>query len=43
MGWRGAERVERRREWLVKWLRGYAGPGKKDDHLLIMIICKDWF
>ena len=24
MGWRGAEKVERRGEWLKKWLRGYA-------------------
>jgi hypothetical protein len=24
MGWREAERSERRGEWLEKWLRGYA-------------------
>jgi len=24
MGWRGAERTERRGEWLEKWLKGYA-------------------
>jgi len=24
MGWRRAEKVERREEWLKSWLRGYA-------------------
>ena len=24
VGWRGAEQAEKRREWLERWLRGYA-------------------
>jgi hypothetical protein len=29
MGWRGAEKIERKEEWLEKWLRDYAEIGSR--------------
>ena len=41
MGWRGAERAERKGEWLEKQLRGYVEPDNKHEDLPIMVILKD--